>query len=595
MNSSSNRIPSEVIDDIRERNDIVEVISELGLPLKSAGKAYKALCPFHNEKTPSFTVSPEKQLFKCFGCDTGGNVITFLQKHEGKTFIEAVEWLADRIGVALPSKDARSRQVSQRRLELQDLNRFAMEYFHQQLLTPAIGQHALAYLRNRGFKDQTIRHFQLGYTKPDRRDFVKTATQKGFSIQQLIDVGLIKNEDQGPIDRFRGRVIFPILDERGTPVGFGGRALSDEHLPKYLNSPTTSLYDKSKILYNLNNARSEIQKTGTALLVEGYIDALMLYQAQVQNVVASLGTSLSESHASLLRRFAEEAIIIYDGDSAGFQATLRGLHQLLKEGLRVRIVLLPTDEDPDAYIRNQGVEAFKDLLNKAMNLIEFQIQRAVQQDALRHVSVKTQAVKEICQTLSNLNSQVELTEYVKYAAQELDINPTALWSELRLLGIKTNRSVHTPRHSVSLDKKKSLTPRESIEWQLIEALIQRPDFIPETKAEFDHRDFTHPELAKVAQMLWEMSESDAQVDIQHLIDRCVDEKVRGIISTAVLRKTVPPNLKARVDGCLKKLKHFLLWDVERAVRSTALTQGNNSIETLAELVELSNRRRQFAP
>ena len=208
MNSSSNRIPSEVIDDIRERSDIVEVISELGLPLKSAGKAYKALCPFHNEKTPSFTVSPEKQLFKCFGCDTGGNVITFLQKHEGKTFMEAVEWLADRIGVALPSKDARSRQVSQRRLELQDLNRFAMEYFHQQLLTPAIGQHALAYLRNRGFKDQTIRHFQLGYTKPDRRDFVKTATQKGFSIQQLIDVGLIKNEDQGPIDRFRGRVIF---------------------------------------------------------------------------------------------------------------------------------------------------------------------------------------------------------------------------------------------------------------------------------------------------------------------------------------------------------------------------------------------------
>ncbi|MCH8293619.1 DNA primase [Candidatus Poribacteria bacterium] len=596
MNSSPNHIiPREVIDDIRDGNDIVEVISELGIPLKPAGKDYKALCPFHSEKTPSFTVSTEKQIFNCFGCNTGGNVISFLQKHEGKSFREAIEWLAERIGASLPGRDEKSVQRSRKRLELQDLNRFAMAYFHKQLLTPTVGGRALAYLKNRGIKDKVIQLFQLGYTKPERRDLVKAATQTGFSIQQLVDVGLIKNEERGPTDRFRGRVIFPILDERGIAVGFGGRALSNELLPKYLNSPTTPLYDKSKILYNLHNARLAIQKTGTSILVEGYLDAIMLYQAGVENVVASLGTSLNESHASLLRRFATEVIIVYDGDSAGFQATLRGLHQLLKEGLRVRIVLLPPGEDPDLFVRNRGVDAFKALLNTAINLIEFQIQRAVQQDALRQVGVKAQAVKEISLTLSNVKSQVELTEYIKYTARELDIDKTVLWSELRHLGIKAARPVHPSRNSVSPDKKKNLIPRESIEWQLIEALIQCPDLISEAKEHLDHRDFTHPELTKVAQMLWEASRFENGIDIQYLIDTSVDEKIRGIISNATLRKTVPPNLKARVDGCLKKLKQFLLWDLERTVRSAVLTQGHNSIDMLAELVELSNRRRQFAP
>jgi DNA primase len=596
MNAPSNQIPREFIEDIRTQNDIVEVISELGIPLRPAGKDYKALCPFHSEKTPSFTVSPEKQFFHCFGCSTGGTVITFLQKHEGKSFIEAVEWLAARVGASLPGGDGKSMQASRRRLELQDLNRFAMTYFHKQLLTTTIGGSALAYVKNRGITDKTIRHFQLGYTKPDRRDLVRAATQEGFSIQQLVDAGLIKNEEGGPLDRFRGRVIFPIIDERGIPVGFGGRALSEDLMPKYLNSPTTTLYDKSRTLYNLYNARLPIQKAGKAILVEGYIDAIMLHQAGIQNVVASLGTSFSESHAKLLKRFSEEVLIVYDGDTAGLQATLRGLHQLLKEGLRVRIVRLPADEDPDLFIRSQGVEAFNGLLDKAINLIEFQIQRAVEQDVLRRVDVKTQAVKEISSTLSNVQSQVELTEYIKYASQELDISQAVLWSELRRLGVKSTHPSQSPRNAASQNRpKKTLSPRESIEWQLIQALIQRPELIADAKQQLDHRNFTHPQLAQVAQMLWEASASETGVKIQHLIDTCYDEQVRGILSNAALQRTIPPNLKARVDGCLKKLSQFLLLDLERTVRSTALTQGDNGIDMLAELVALSNRRRQFAP
>ncbi|MCZ6675646.1 MAG: DNA primase, partial [Candidatus Poribacteria bacterium] len=540
MKQASNHIPPEILEDIRSQNDIAEVISECGILLKPAGKTYKALCPFHDEKTPSFTASPEKRMFYCFGCNTGGDVISFLRKHDGKSFMEAVEWLANRAGISLPNQDGKSRQISRKRLELQDLNRFAVEYFHRQLLTPRIGGQALAYVKNRGITDQTIRQFQLGYATPGRRDLVKAATQAGFSIQQLIDVGLIKNEEQGPMDRFRGRVIFPILDERSIPVGFGGRALAGDQRPKYLNSPTTALYDKSKILYNLYAARPTIQKTGKVILVEGYFDALMPYQAGIQNVVASLGTSFSESHASIVKRFAEEAVILYDSDPAGFQATLRGLHLLLKEGLRVQIAILPPGADPDQFIRAQGVDAFNQLTDAAMNLIEFQIQRATQQQTIRHIDAKAQAVKEIALTLSHIKSRVELNEYAKYAARELDIDLSVLRSELRRLGVSASRPTSST-HRARVAKKASMSPRESIEGQLIETLMQSPDLIPLATANFHYNDFTHPDFAAVAQILWEASEFENPVDIQNIINTCTDEKVKGIISKAVLQRAIHPN------------------------------------------------------
>ena len=594
MNASSHHIPREVVDEIRERSDIVEVISECGVPLRPAGKDYKANCPFHDEKTPSFSVSPQKQIFYCFGCQTGGNVISFVQKREGKSFVESVEWLASRLGLALPTQDAKTEQASRKRRELQDLNRFATQHFHKQLLTLAVGGPALAYLKNRGINDETIRQSQLGYTTTGRRDLVKCATQAGFSIQQLVDAGLIKNDDQGPVDRFRGRIIFPILDERGIPVGFGGRALADNLLPKYLNSPTTTLYDKSKTLYNLFPARSEIQKTGTALLVEGYLDALILSQAGIKNVVASLGTALSSSHASLLKRFSDRVVIVYDGDDAGALATLRGLHLLLKEALRVRIALLPPDQDPDSYVRSKGVDSFNDEIEKAVNLIEFQIQRAVRQGALRNVEIKAEAVKEIGLTLSNVESQVQLNEYVKYTARELDINENALWRELRSSGVgtKVKYAPGVDQDLPSSPAKASLSPRESIEEELVETLIQFPDFISYVKDQLHYEDFTRPDLARVVQTLWEAGASETSIDMQDLVSSS-DEKSRSIISNAILRRPPPPNPKARVDGCLQKFRQFLLLDREQSIRSKALSQADDDIDTLEQLVELSNQRRQF--
>ena len=591
MNSPQTKgsVPRETIDEIRSRSDIVEVISECGIVLRPAGRDYKGLCPFHDEKTPSFTVSPQKQMFYCFGCQTGGNVISFVQKHEGKNFIETLEWLAGRLNIDLPNQDVRGSANRKRFTSLEDLNRFAVEYYHNQLLIDRAGASALQYLKHRGVQLKTLRSFQLGYAKSGHRELIKVATDKGFTIQQLIDAGLIKDEDRGPQDRFWNRVLFPIYNERGVPVGFGGRSLSEEHQPKYLNSPATVLYDKSNILYNLDKARQSIYKKQHVLLVEGYMDVLMLFQSGIENVVASSGTALSENHANLLKRFAPEVIIVYDGDASGFQAAQRGLHRLLAEGLRVRIALLPTGEDPDSFTRQYGADAFTELTGKAINLIEFQIQAAIQQQDIHRVDVKTQVVKEVVETLLNLKNRVERNEYVKYAARELHVEESVLWQELRDAGFKETPTSNQQRRTKINNQR--LTPRAQIERQLIEALIQSPALISNVKSQFHYQDFTEPNFMRVAQLLWEACTDNENADIQTLINECPDEKLSAFISSAILQKTPPPNLQARVEGCLKKLQHFLLQDLEQRVRSHALSEGADEMETLEALVKLSNQRR----
>ena len=588
-NTRKGLVPRETIDEIRSRSDIVEIISECGIALRPTGQSYKGLCPFHDEKTPSFTVSPQKQIFYCFGCQTGGNVISFVQKHEGKSFIETLEWLADRLNIALPNQDVRESANRKRFTTLEDLNRFAVEYYHRQLLTENVGGTAREYIKHRGVQSKTLRLFQLGYAKAERRDFVKVATDNGFTIQQLVDVGLIKDEDRGPQDRFWNRILFPIQNERGVPVGFGGRSLSEEHQPKYLNSPATILYDKSNVLYNLDKARQSIYKKQHVLLVEGYMDVLMLSQSGIENVVASSGTSLSENHANLLKRFAPEVVIVYDGDVAGFQAAQRGLDRLLTEGLRVRIALLPTGEDPDSFVKQHGATAFAELTDKAINLIEFQIQVAIQQQDIHRVDVKAQVVKELIQTLLSVNNRIERSEYVKYASKELHVEANVLWQGLREAGLKETSTPRRMRQAKNVPEK--LTPRAQIERQLIEALIQSPALIPHIKSQFDYQSFTEPSFVRIAQLLWEACTNDEDVNIQTLIDECPDEKLSALISSMLLQKAPPPNLQVRVDGCLKKLKHFLFQDVEQRVRSHALAEGADEMATLEELVNLSNQRR----
>lgn len=588
--ANNHYIPPETIDEIRTSNNIVDVISECGVQLKQAGRNYQALCPFHDEKTPSFSVSPERQIFHCFGCKTGGNVISFVQKHEGKSFIETIKWLAERANISLPERDSKSNERQQHINRLSELNRFAIRYYHELLRTGQYSQQAREYLKNRGVNSQTINHFQLGYAKQQRQDLVKAAKHEGYTIQQLLDVGLIKNEGLGPQDRFWNRILFPIHNAQGNPVGFGGRSLSEEHQPKYLNSPGTVLYDKSKILYNLDKARQSISRKRSALLVEGYMDVLMLHQHGIENVIASSGTSLSQQHASLLSRYTPEVVIVFDGDNSGLQAAQRGLHCLVGEGIRVRIALVPEGDDPDSFVKEHGTDEFDKLIDKAINIIEFQIQSAIHENNIRNPEVKTQVLKDTCEVLVNIQNRVERAEYVKYAIKELDVDEGLIWRELRELGLK---DTPIPRQGTQQKiNQKKLSPREKIELQFVQSLIQAPEHIHYVRQEFDINDIQDPILAKITQILCDAAESNEEVDIQQVLNTIDDEKLSGFITNALLNKKDIPNYHTRIQGCIVKLKAYLIQDIEQQVRK-ASQPSDNDLDTLKELVNISNRRRNY--
>ncbi len=587
-------IPEDVIDDVRTRSDIVEVISECGVALRPAGRDYKGLCPFHDEKTPSFTVSPSKQIFYCFGCQKGGNVISFVREHEAKSFIESVEWLAARLNISLPESGGHESVARKRFQTLEDLNRFAVSYYTERLTKEPEGASALAYLTRRGVQPKVMRDFKLGYAPSGGRELIRAATSEGYTIQQLIDAGLIKDGDRGPQSRFWNRVLFPINNERGVPIGFGGRALSDEQQPKYLNTPATTLYDKSRVLYNLDRARQPIYRRQQVLLVEGYMDVLMLCQSGIENVVASSGTSLSEEHALLLKRFAPEVVIVYDGDASGFEAAGRGLNRLLGVGLQVRVALLPAGEDPDSFTRREGAEGFRALTARAINLIEFQIQASIQRQDMHRVDVKAGIVREVVETLLNVTDRVALREYVRYAGRELHVEESVIWGALRDSGFKGegvsgNRQVRKKREE-------RVPVRVQIERQLLAALVWHPGLIGSVKSEFHYEDFTHPVARGVSRLLWEASDElgdeSGSVDIDSVLDKCSEERLTAFISSVLLKQAPPARLlAARVAGCLKKLQDFLLKDLEQRVRSHASSEGADEYETLAALVELSNQRR----
>lgn len=608
QSKTSNYIPQDLIDDIREKCDIVQVISDRGLALQPSGKEYKALCPFHEEKTPSFYVSPEKQMFYCFGCQAGGTVFTFLQKYEGMSYIDAVKEVADRVGVTLPGQSGQSKRSSVNRTSIRELNEFAVEFFQRKLKDSRTGGKALDYLKRRGVHYKTIVEMKLGYA-PTGDELLKTAIRQGFSIKLLQEGGLIKERYGRESDRFRNRLIFPIFDERSVPAGFGGRAL-DDALPKYLNSPETLLYQKSKILYNLNFAKTTIQKSKEAILVEGYMDTVIPYQAGVANIVASLGTSLSERHAKLLKRWTETVIIVYDGDPAGIRAALRGLGILIKEGLRVKVAVLPEDTDPDDFVRKNGVQDFRDLIKKAENVIDFQIQLATKEGNIAEVDTKIQIVKELADTLSNVQSNIELSEYINTLSEQLKIDRELLISDLRKHGVAMTEvrdwnSGKRQSKGRSVKSSKRIESQTYIEWHLIKLLLLKPDLIGKVKLHLNYNDFSNKYAEEIAHMLWLQCEKSPDVDVPKLIDSCTDEKIREIMSKLIFNGSKPQRrildgskplqleenvAEYRVKGCVIKMIDQMLKNLEKQLRLSADSANEDDLE---KLVRLHERRKNL--
>jgi len=364
------RYSDELIEEIRINNDIVDVVSEY-VRLEKRGKNYFGLCPFHREKTPSFSVESEKQIFYCFGCGKGGNVFQFISLAEKLDYIEAVKLLADRAKIVLPeSDDAQEAERAKLRKQVLSINLSAARYYNDALHSEK-GRIALEYLKKREISEQTVRKFGLGYSTDDWDSLYRHLKADGFTDEEMLKSGLIMQSSKGNLyDRFRGRLMFPIFDIRGSVIGFGGRVL-DNSMPKYMNSPETVVYNKGKHLYALNFAKNSGSKN--LIVVEGYMDTISLYQRGINNAVASLGTALTESQGRILKKYAEEIVISYDADTAGQAATMRGLNLLNDIGCNVKVLTVPDGKDPDEYIRKNGANGFKKLADGALSLVEYKI------------------------------------------------------------------------------------------------------------------------------------------------------------------------------------------------------------------------------
>jgi len=425
-------ISQNSIQQILSRIDIVDIVGGF-IKLKKRGTNYLGLCPFHNEKSPSFTVSPAKEIYKCFGCGRSGNSISFLMEHEKYSYVEALRWLANKYNVEIEETEASPEvKIKQQVAEsLHIINGFAQKFFEEKLFNTEEGRDiAMSYLKHRGFREDIIKKFQIGYSPEERTSFVKSALANQFNPDYLVRSGLAVMRNEELQDNYRGRIIFPVHGNSGKIIGFGARLIrNNDKAPKYINTPENELYVKSKILYGTYFARQSIDKNNECLLVEGYTDVVSLHQAGVENVVASGGTSLTPDQLRLVKKYTNNLTIIYDGDAAGIKAALRGLDLALEEGLNVKLVLIPDKEDPDSYVNKVGPLAFKEYIEKnKKDFVLFQLEIALQ-DAGTDSNKKATVVNQIAETISKINKAEDFTkqqDYIRQCSQLLKIDETGL-------------------------------------------------------------------------------------------------------------------------------------------------------------------------
>ena len=473
----------DILDEVARANDIVEVVTGY-FPLKKAGKDYVALCPFHSEKTPSFTVSPGKQIFKCFGCGRGGSVFNFVMAKENVTFPEAVRILADRAGIEL-REDPEARQKARGRRRLRDVLAWAMERFRAGLTHPRQGEPAREYLRARGLSEETIETFALGYAPEGWDNLIRAAERDGIPPEALERGGLVlpRNDGTGYYDRFRGRVMFPILDALGRPIGFGGRALGQDE-PKYLNSPETPLFHKKEALYGLPQARQAIERDRRAVVVEGYFDVIMPYQSGVCNGVATLGTSLTDEHIRALKRYADEVVVVFDSDLAGRRAADRAMDLFLAHDVRILVAVVPEGKDPCDYVAAHGAEAFRRVLAEAADAFKYKWD-LVQEDleAATNPAARQRALRAMLQSvlkapaLAQQDLRLQRDLILGHMSRTLGIPEATLRAEFRRLRRSVGRSAAGTETGGNLPDAAARGRRWAAERELLTALVSRPSAV----------------------------------------------------------------------------------------------------------------------
>lgn len=529
-----NQISDELIEQIRNANDIVDVIGEY-VQLKKQGRNYFGLCPFHGEKSPSFSVTQEKQIFHCFGCGKGGNVVTFLMEMESFNFFEAIKHLADRSGIELPEHAIKQESsLSKESQQVLSAHEWLTKLYHHLIRYTKDGKVGLDYLQERGISNEAIDTFQLGYA-PNTKDFTATFLQKkGFHQQMLVKYGLLaRGQDDSVTDRFRGRVIFPIRNHLGKTVAFGARAMEGQE-PKYLNSPESDMFQKGKMLYNFDLAKKYIRKQNEVVLFEGYMDVITAFQSGVHNVVATMGTAITEIQAKLLRRYAETVVICYDGDNAGVEATYKAAKLLQEVGCQVKIASLKDNLDPDSYINTFGGEAFKrEVIGASKTFMSFYMLYLKKDFNLSLEGDRLQYLDEVLKELAHLNSSVEREFYVKELSAEYNITMESLLGEIeqhrqKLGTSKDKREKDRYTNRVEKSRGKLLPAFHNAERQLLAYMLQNRSIADKVQEDIGVS-FNIDDHKIIATHLYAFYEEDNLEDVSIFIERIVDEKLRKLV------------------------------------------------------------------
>lgn len=583
-------IPEDVIEKIKYENDIVDVISDT-VKLKKSGRNYMGLCPFHNEKSPSFSVSEDKQIYKCFGCGEAGNVITFVMKTKNLSFIDAVKLLAERIHLDLDYLEKGNNKKKDINDKLIKLNVDAARFFFSNLNS---NKKVKDYFIHRGILESTIRSFGLGYAMDDWHGIMKFLKRKGYSDLDLLNAGLIiKNEKGNKYDRFRNRVMFPVFDYKGKVIGFGGRVLDDSK-PKYLNSPETTLFKKGINLYGLNFVLKKDNKR-TIIIVEGYMDCITLHQYGITNTVASLGTALTVNQAKLLKRYADNIIISYDADAAGQRATLRGLKILRDIGLNVKVLIVPEGKDPDEFVRNNGKEAFEKLIKNSMNLIDYRIKRAGENINFKNNEEIPAYIKEIADILIDLDP-IEKDVYIKKVSEETSIKEQAIYDLLSDEKHKNTNYLQNVNNMDNYGQKLYLEPAyikaERILLKLMNSTVDAYDYIIK---KLDSDNFNLESHKKIFELIIENRLLDVEKRNKIIEIKCNDAKSSSEWINICEEKLTNNNCNVEelIDDYIVNIKKFKLEESKKEImKKIKYYETNRMIEKSLEMVKDLNRIQQ---
>ncbi len=541
-------------EQVRDSADIVEVIAGY-VSLKKRGHNHWGCCPFHGEKTPSFCVNAEKNMFYCFGCHEGGDVFKFIMKIENCSFVDAVKMLASRYGIAVPEKEKTAKEIRQEkyRAVLLQANELAERFFHACLLNTHYGEQALQYLRKRGITKQTIEKFSIGFAINNYSALSVSLMKRGCSQEALVKAGLcLDGRNNNIYDKFRNRVMIPIKDAKGRTVGFGGRVI-DDSMPKYMNTGETELFNKRHLLFGFNTALSDIKKERKAVVVEGYMDAISLHAYGINNVVASMGTAFSEQQAKLIKRAADTVVFCYDSDDAGRRASVRAVSIAKSAGLAVKVAVVPNGKDPDEFVRNFGKDAFIKVINEAAEGLDFQIDETISQNNVTNLAGKVDVVSNILPFLSECKSEIEVSAYIRRLAQKLTIDEGLISDEYRKFSKK--RDVHNGIHSVQPVINKINSDDSPAERLLLAILLEHPDMADDCVDVVKEVGFVRTEYQVIFDAVLSAGKED---NFLERLSSILDSGSLSVLAGILAVKMPLGNSSAILYDCLKQMKRIYL-------------------------------------